>query len=192
MGQRLNIEIMENGKVLANSYYHWSGYTSSSFETTQEVLNKIVEVSHKNRVINAVKLLEVTGAGLSDEEKAYLLKKVKSAAKISFAECRGRNDGLIAVSPNGIKETECWEEARVIIDLTSRTVNFGAVHSFPSKEDFEKAYDEECSYPVHDDIDFENIPFDNLAEISKDIGDLVDKRIYGFQTPQGTIWTFIE
>lgn len=27
MGQRLNIEIHENGKCLANAYYHWSGYT---------------------------------------------------------------------------------------------------------------------------------------------------------------------
>jgi hypothetical protein len=28
MGQRLNIEIVKNGDVLANSYYHWSGFSN--------------------------------------------------------------------------------------------------------------------------------------------------------------------
>lgn len=27
MGQRLNIEIWKDGKVLANAYYHWSAYS---------------------------------------------------------------------------------------------------------------------------------------------------------------------
>ena len=32
MGQRLNIEIKKDSKVLANSYYHWSAYTSSALQ----------------------------------------------------------------------------------------------------------------------------------------------------------------
>ena len=30
MGQRLVIEIKEGDTVLANAYYHWSGYTETS------------------------------------------------------------------------------------------------------------------------------------------------------------------
>lgn len=32
MGQRLNIEVIKNGKVVGNCYYHWSAYTLSSLE----------------------------------------------------------------------------------------------------------------------------------------------------------------
>lgn len=32
MGQRLNLSINKNGKVLANCYYHWSGYTNSAIQ----------------------------------------------------------------------------------------------------------------------------------------------------------------
>lgn len=39
MGQRLNIEIKrrKDNKVLANSYYHWSAYTSSSLHLAEEI-----------------------------------------------------------------------------------------------------------------------------------------------------------
>ena len=43
MGQRLNIqfeiEVPNSGeaKVLANAYYHWSGYTSSAYELVKMI-----------------------------------------------------------------------------------------------------------------------------------------------------------
>ena len=36
MGQRLNIEIWNESKRLANAYYHWSGYTSSTLDETMK------------------------------------------------------------------------------------------------------------------------------------------------------------
>ena len=45
MGQRLNIQIEANDtntnetKVLANCYYHWSGYTSSAMELVKEIVD---------------------------------------------------------------------------------------------------------------------------------------------------------
>ena len=134
MGQRLNIEIIENGKVLANAYYHWSGYTSSSLELTQEILEAIEKINYEDRVINAIKLLEETGAGLTDDEIAYGKKYIKDFDKYSFIDCMGRNKGLIAISDKGIKETEFWEEARVEIDLTNKIVNFEAIWEVTKKE----------------------------------------------------------
>lgn len=32
MGQRLNIEIHNNGELLTNCYYHWSGYTKCALD----------------------------------------------------------------------------------------------------------------------------------------------------------------
>ena len=43
MGQRLNIQIemdipeSSESKVLANAYYHWSGYTSSAYELVRMI-----------------------------------------------------------------------------------------------------------------------------------------------------------
>lgn len=39
MGQRLNIEILKNGEVLANSYYHWSGFSNSAINLTIYIIN---------------------------------------------------------------------------------------------------------------------------------------------------------
>ena len=45
MGQRLNIQIemdipeSSESKVLANAYYHWSGYTSSAYELVKLIVD---------------------------------------------------------------------------------------------------------------------------------------------------------
>lgn len=193
MGQRLNLEIVENGEVLANAYYHWSGYTSSSLELAQEVLNNLDEVSHENKIIYAVKLLETTQAGLTDEEKEYLLNTVKEAADIKFAPCLSRNHGLIAVSSKGIEDTRAWEEARVTIDLATKTVWFAALFSCSSIEEFAgEDSDEEPRCPVYDEeIDLSSIPFEKFSGFNSYVTGLLNSNIYGFQTPQGKIYGFI-
>jgi len=192
MGQRLNLEIAENGKTLANAYYHWSGYTTSSLEVTQFILDNIDNISYENRVINAVKLLETTGAGLTDEEMEYIKKNIPEAEEIPFDKAVSRNAGLTAVSEKGIEETRNWEEARVTVDLAAKTVNFQALFKYDSKEEYEEVCESTCKYPVHEKIDFSNIPFNKFHEVSEFIIGLVKKGIYGFQTPEGEIWGFIE
>ena len=69
MGQRLNIQFENNTGVLANAYYHWSGYTSSAMLLTNKIISSdlIDDTSISNKV-KAVKLLELTGAGLTRDE----------------------------------------------------------------------------------------------------------------------------
>ena len=71
MGQRLNIEICNNTRTLANAYYHWGAYTSSALEYTAKIIDAYYNLSDKitDDLELAVKLLEVTGAGVTDEEK---------------------------------------------------------------------------------------------------------------------------
>ena len=73
MGQRLNIEIKrrKDNKVLANSYYHWSAYTSSSLHLAEEIIENIYDIIRKEKVsdeIKAIQLLQTTGAGLMENE----------------------------------------------------------------------------------------------------------------------------
>lgn len=50
MGQRLNLEILEtkNGvdNILANAYYHWSGYTSSAIRLTEKAIESIFKTKN--------------------------------------------------------------------------------------------------------------------------------------------------
>jgi len=193
MGQRLNIEIIENGKVLANAYYHWSGYTSSSLELTQVILEAIEKINYEDRVINAIKLLEETGAGLTDNEIEYAKNYIKNFDKYTFKACVGRNEGLIAISDKGIKETEYWEEARVEINLTNKIVNFKAVRE-STKEEFEEDYDniKYDDIPIYN-IKFDNIPFKNFAEFKDLISNLIDNEIYKIRLNNDEkVYCFIE
>lgn len=149
MGQRLNIQIEMNipdsseSKVLANAYYHWSGYTSSAYELVKQIADS--EYWNDNCTImdpveKAIRLLEATGAGLTKDEftEAYPESKYKLSTD--------RYDGLIAISEEGILETQSWEEARVTINLSTNMVDMGGVYFLD--EEFEEDEDE----------DVENIP----------------------------------
>lgn len=124
MGQRLNIEVMSHGKVIANSYYHWSAYSNSAAELAKEALESVLE--HGNRkqpLITAIHCLESTGAGF-DEESITEAKESLGLDLSRFARCRGRIEGILEVSEIGMESNRNWEEGRVTIDLDSRTANF--------------------------------------------------------------------
>jgi hypothetical protein len=130
MGQRLNIEIKKKGNVLANSYYHWSAYTSTASSLTVKVCKYLLDHSDiSDSRLLAIRALESTGAGLNDEELAYA-KNFRKYVKTEFKECKGRNEGLIAISPKGIKETQDWSEGDVIIDIDNACQPLISFHVF--------------------------------------------------------------
>jgi hypothetical protein len=196
MGQRLNIEIKENDKVLANSYYHWSGYTSSSLQLAQIILDNINQVNFEDRIVNAIKLLETTGAGLTEREIEYAKTYIKDFNNYTFEECSGRNDGLISIGVDGIKETEYWEEARVEINLDTKIIDFKAVWEYTKDK-----YIGECQeynnvkyedVPVYD-INLHNISFNNFSKIAETILNLIDQRIYDIRLKNDEkVYGFIE
>lgn len=104
MGQRLAINIQSDGKLLANAYYHWGGYTSSSLKLANTIFESglltdafIKAVASPTQY--AIKLLEFTGAGYTN-----------------------RNAGLINSEPKAMDNTNRWAEASIAIDLVTRTV----------------------------------------------------------------------
>lgn len=119
MGERLNLEIWHNGKVLANAYYHWSGYTDDAANVVTDALKYIKSnpAENNNILLYAIRALEATGAGLTDREIEYA-KKIDCLNNATFAPCVSRNSGLIGISPDGIADTRYWQEeaARIFID----------------------------------------------------------------------------
>ena len=124
MGQRLNIQIEDNDtdtnetKVLANCYYHWSGYTSSAMELVNEIVNSgIYNLDILDPVEKAIRLLESTGAGLAEDELTDTYNEPK------YRITSNRNSGIIAISEEGTNRIAEWEESRVTINLTTGSIN---------------------------------------------------------------------
>lgn len=108
MGQRLNIEIVKDGNILANSYYHWSAYSNCAINLAIEIIRefeyikkyKINDNCNNHDLLFAIRLLEQTGAGLSD----YNIKKAKNIlgnSLIEFEKCINRNEGIIRNNNRG-------------------------------------------------------------------------------------------
>ena len=128
MGQRLNIQIEANvtdtdeSKVLANCYYHWSGYTSSAMELVKEIVDSgIYKLDILDPVEKAIRLLEATGTGLTEDELTDTYNEPK------YRKATDRNMGLIAISEKGIKATVEWEESRVTINLTTGSIDMSGM-----------------------------------------------------------------
>lgn len=137
MGQRLNIEIIKDGKCIANAYYHWSAFTFNSITIAIDILNKLETfIATSNDTLTAIRLLESTGAGLTETELQILPDSLK---EFEFKKCNGRDEGLIAISENGMKDTRAWEEGRISIDIKSKTIDFDVLYK-PTEKDILNEY----------------------------------------------------
>ena len=175
MGQRLNIEIMKDGKLLANCYYHWGGYSHSAIELTYKILkhynflkyylneDEYGIVGNKDLML-ALYLLKKTGAGLEEDEmkiaKDKLIINLEEDDEITLPIFKSRNDGIIRVSEEGLKRTRDWEEARVTIDIGTEKVDFDAVH-YPDEGDIND-YIEEGDVFEETEIRLKGMIFDDV------------------------------
>ncbi len=162
MGQRLNIEIRKEDKVLANAYYHWFGYTSSSLQLTSEILKNIDNVNFDNDVAKAVKLLEVTGAGLTKSEFGFLSDDIKN---ITFKSAIDRNSGYVAISEKGISDTQYGEEARVEIHLDTKNIKL-KIYWDVDEDDYDADDMPEFYEAV---IDYTNVSFEDFHKVKDEI-----------------------
>lgn len=164
MGQRLNVEIWNNGKVLANAYYHWSAYTESAAGIVNVALGYINSnhMEDNNDLLYAIRILEATKAGLTASEVEYA-ENLPVLYGATFAECGGRNNGLIGISKEGISETRIWQEGAVYIFLDEQRISF-KVFFKENRWDWEKEQREE--------YDNKDASARNLDVISRNFDDI--------------------
>lgn len=153
MGQRLNLSINKNGKVLANCYYHWSGYTNSAMEKARQALD-ILEEQEEVGVKEAILALKETGAGIDAKNaKDY----IKPDEKIH------RDNGIIATTEDDIKETEMWSECEIIIDMGTRKVNLIDAISEYDEEDIQEYFNIDTATLNRLEVeDLESVDIDNF------------------------------
>lgn len=211
MGQRLNIEIIDkNGDAIANCYYHWSAYTVSALELTEQILNfikknkeKYIKDGKMDKTLFAVRMLESTGAGLCPEADIPAFKKLYPDEP--YKEGTDRNSGLISITEESMDQTRNYEEGKVNIYIDSNMVFFGVLYELDDYEladivnedgdmeddEIETALKEYKSKltDIGKDYPFslEEIPFDKFKEISQEIDNASSYFKY-----KGDIYTKIE
>lgn len=194
MGQRLNIEIVENGVCLANAYYHWSAYTSSAFELAKQIINAIPTIKEEIPVMRAIRLLEVTGARLTSDEIEFAKKLLLGD---DFEAATDRNDGLIAISEKGIDETRQWQEYALYIYLDENRMKFDVLHrtDFYDWQKYEEKYNgrkvELNDIPMYN-IDFSDIKFDQLMALEYFLRTHEDEYVFRTTLDQWDVVEFIE
>lgn len=193
MGQRLNIEIVSNGKLLANVYYHWDAYTGISLQRTDDILNKLNEIKEfvKDDLYLAIKLLESTGAGINAEERNYILADPELSKYLPINDCVGRNEGILSITKENMQYTRYWEEGRVTIDIGKRTILFRVYWEW-TKEEYLDDYPDMEHYEQLPTIDYDlekEISFDKFEGLKNLYTSTIDS--HGFKRSDGSVIKWI-
>lgn len=200
MGQRLNIEIKKRGKTLANCYYHWSAYSVSSLKLTKKIIEGFDTIKEDNDIMFAIRLLALTGAGLTRESISYLYKNNKGfdicqtipsdnpfSQKYKYPITKGRNEGLIEVNPEQMETTRQWAEGTVVIDIDSKTFNFDVL--FHISEEDKKDFYNDKKFP-NKNIQLNKIPFEKINEYLNTVEECDETGDYNFEV-DGNFYSFI-
>ena len=194
MGQRLNIQIEANNpttdktEVLANCYYHWSGYTSSAMELVNEIVESgIYKLDILDPVEKAIRLLESTGAGLAMDELTEMYNTPK------YKVSTDRNMGLIAISEEGTNRVADWAESRVTINLTTGSINMSDMFYDETYEYSREMYKIKLKklYELKADL---NSSFDTFPDLYTEITDNVFRTSHDYDmfVQDGCILRLIE
>lgn len=123
MGQRLTVDILENGKRIALIYYHWSAYFDSTIYELETIKNIIVaaKASGNDVLLTIIYGLENRGGGLGLDSRTRDEAKKRWPDK-SFKIDINRNDGLIFIDEQDIKKTYDINEGTASIDIVTEEV----------------------------------------------------------------------
>lgn len=168
MGQRLVINIKNNGKDLANAYYHWSGYLAPAMDLVDILTNEDIYFSKNNykAVKQAIRKLQETGATPEPiTNKKY---------NINCHTPLNRNRGIIC-GKSGMESNLTWAESIIDIDFGTEEIFIDGLIFFEPDDEYivdeerkviiDKSNNAETSY---NEVDFDPcgvIPFDKINDL---------------------------
>lgn len=176
MGQRLVVTIKADNKEQMKIYYHWSGYTNSTFYKLSELWYKCIRPlkdegrSTKEILYGIIRFLENN----VDEEYLKVLKE--NFPEFANRSCHGgvasgemkyisdvftgekfltnvdRNEGLVYMSAKGMNDAQSWSEGDAEIDLDTETFVHYIYDRYDNKNEFSADYGDELydKLPTYD------------------------------------------
>lgn len=166
MGQRLVAEIYNGNQRLANAYYHWSGYTISSIDILEQIVDYLEQHDYMPPTeMLAIRALEATGAGLVGSSREYMQQEYPN---IIFQECLGRSEGMIAITEEQMSDYFMWNEGFFKIDISNKTVAFDVCWGNYSLEESNRYFEEEDTKKIeviNSDINLDRVEYYQIEEM---------------------------
>ena len=167
MGQRLVVTVERNEHPLAKLYFHWSAYTGDALYVTRDIVHCIYnhkDETDKDMLLRLIRFCEERGGciegGEDGEEVEYITQLYPNE---KFKKTGSRNDGLIALSPDGMREMQRWSGGDVYIRLEDDTINFCVYCGYETLEEYiaeRKSWDD----------DFKEFTLDEIPKVGYELG----------------------
>lgn len=177
MGQRLVIVGKKDHIPIFNIYFHWSAYTSSSLDEADHLLKYLLQPEKcSDLVLSAIEYCEARGGGLSNDVDIEEVERIYPAHKIKTAGI-SRNNGLIAITADGMNQNLSWAEGVLEIDFDNDIINNNVFFYYDSVEQINEEYCYEGDDKIKDSdilnpyISVESFHFDKIDEVKEIIGD---------------------
>ena len=163
MGQRLVVTVRKNQEDICKIYYHWSAYTTSALMEVRDIIQWIDECEIDDLKLHLIQCCERNGGGIrgDDYEQEYIRRMYPN--EMFKSDGYSRNQGLIAISEDGMNDLQGWSEGDVEIDIDSRTVSFMVFSGYDSLEEYEE---ERMDW----DEDYEKQNLEDIVDIGFDLG----------------------
>lgn len=170
MGQRLVITCKYQDQDIAVIYYHWSAYTVAALLEARELINSIgrcssVEEYQKSLISYICNRGGGPDGGIGSKEWNYITNLYPNLSLTNHYI--SRNNGLIAISDEGIKLLESAAESTLIIDFDNLTINnecWYCTNLFEYVDESLDGNDSDLYLPTLD-IDLNNIDFNDLDAV---------------------------
>ena len=176
MGQRLVITVQKNEKELAKIYYHWSAYTTSALYEARDLINHLKDdyKSERDLQLDLIRFVEGRGGCIYGSEGSKEFNKIQEIfPDEDFSSNGSRNEGLIAITEDGMDDIQMWSEGDLIIDLDDNLITNEVLDYYRNIEQFNKYYEEDYTLDKIPELenDIEYIHFDNLNNVIEELNE---------------------
>ena len=183
MGQRLVITVKKDKKVIAGIYYHWSAYSVSALVEARDLLDYILDEENDigDLKLELIRYVESRGGcirgGYGSEEWEAITKMYPNE---EFNDDGSRNDGIIALTPEGIEGLEYWSEGDIVLDLDKGVLYNEVYYQTTLKELRENEGEVLKLKDIPEmDISIEQMNFDDIHNVIHELEE--DSNLYMFR-----------
>lgn len=172
MGQRLVINIENNGEVLASIYYHWSAYSVAALCEAKRILTNFYSeefMKIEDAKLRLIRIVESGGGCINGGKNSHEWSEIQRMyPNEKFKEDGSRNEGLIALTRQGQKDINYWAEGVLNISLSKQTLEDNVSYFYEAINEVKEVYledediEDNLKNMVQTDIDFSNINFFEL------------------------------
>lgn len=167
MGQRLVVSVIKDEQRIAVMYFHWSAYTQSALWEAQKIIDAIDRHEQDDLRLCLIRYCEENGGCIDGGKDSREFKAIQEMyPNETFKESGSRNEGLIALTEDGMNDLEGWSEGDLAINLDDGYV-YNYVYGINTLDEYNEWMEEDNKledFPLLD-IDLGAIEFEKLDDV---------------------------